>query len=129
MRVELTRMGLVRFIKEAQRAPSPLLPCEVIAKKLAISEGGRSLLPDTESAPHQMPLTWDFPASRSMRNKFLWFTSPRTMVLYYSRPQWTNTSSSLKETTPTSSRKQCLLSRQTLLFADTLQFDLFHVRA
>ena len=53
--------------KRSRRTPWPLHPCEDM-EKTTVYEPGSGVSPDTECAG---PLILDFPASKTVRNKFL----------------------------------------------------------
>lgn len=68
--------GVGTRIKRPQRAPSP-----EHSEKMAIYESGSRPSPDTKSAS---TLIWDFPASRIVRSKFLFFIyNPDYSTLLY----------------------------------------------
>lgn len=79
--------GIIALIREIPESSLTLLPCEETARRQPLPTGNQE---DTQSSSS---LLLDFPASRTVRNKFLLFISHWSMVFLLQQPQQIKTGS------------------------------------
>lgn len=85
---EPSGLGLMPLLKRPQRISLSLSPCRRLGEKTAIYDPGSSLSSDTE---YTNALFLDFPASVTVRNKFILFISHSVYGTLLSQPGQTKT--------------------------------------